>query len=66
MKLDPFTCRNDQDPKKKKVAIMNSDLLRTKIIDRLKQGGYFIPRQIEGSTEEQRDQEELRVIQTIE
>ena len=34
-KFDPFTFRHD-DPRKKKVAIMNADVLRSKIIDRLK------------------------------
>lgn len=35
-KFDPVHFRNDNDPKKKKVAIMNSELLRVKIIERLK------------------------------
>lgn len=45
---------------------MNSDLLRKKIIERLKQGGYFTPREIEGNNEEQREKEELRIFSTIE
>jgi len=51
---------------KKKVAIMNSDLLRTKVIERLKQGGYFAPREVEGNNDDLREKEELRVISTIE
>ena len=66
IKFDPQVFRNDNDPKKKKVAIMNSELLRSKVIERLKQGGYFTPREVESVSDELREKEELRIISTIE
>ena len=44
---------------------MNSEMLRGRIIERLKQGGYYTPRDI-GNNDELREKEELRVIKTIE
>ena len=65
---DPYTLRDD-DPRKKKVSIMNQDALRRKIIDRLKAGGYYLPRKVESSglqsVDDSREKEEHRVIKTI-
>ena len=44
---------------------MNQDVLRSKIIERLKQGGFYAPRDV-GPVDEYREKEELRIIKTIE
>lgn len=46
---------------------MNPDILRSKIIERLKQGGYYTPRDVGGQMDgELREKEELRIIKTME
>jgi len=64
IKVDPYTFRQE-DQRKRKAAIMTSDVLRHKVIDRLKQSGYYYPREVEKS-DELRQQEELRVVKSIE
>ena len=43
---------------------MNPEILRGRIIERLKQGGYYTPRDV-GNSEELREKEEARVIKSI-